>query len=119
MEVRMSRTLVRLTLLGLSIIAVAFATPASSFNKVDLPGTRTKEQIKDLCHSKGDYKGSYQEGQGQYGCMTNCADPKLPVDSCGINCNEKTQKCYGWTPKMNPPSPTPSSVLQPPKSGSK
>jgi hypothetical protein len=111
----MLRALFRPSLFGLGFLVIVSSPPASAFNKVDLPGTRTKEYIKDIC--KG--KGTYQEGQGQYGCMTNCGESSLASDACGINCSEKTNKCYGWTPKMNPPSPTPSDVLHPPKSGGK
>lgn len=109
-------TLVRSCLFGLGVIVVVNASPAAAFNKVDLPGTRTKEYIKDLCKGA---KGNYQEGQGQYGCMTNCGDSSQTSDACGINCSEKTSKCYGWTPKMNPPPPPPSEILHPSKSGGK
>jgi len=109
----MLRTLVRSSLLGLGVVVVVNAWPAAAFNKVDLPGTRTKEYIKDLCKSA---KGSYQEGQGQYGCVTNCGQQGNASDACGINCSEKTNKCYGWSPSLNQQTP-PSDVLHPPAGG--
>jgi hypothetical protein len=93
----MLRFLVGPFLFGLAL-TVSINSPATAFNKIDLPGTRTKEYIEDLCTSA---KGSFQEGQGQYGCMTNCSQPGLTSDACGINCSEKTNKCYGWSPAIN------------------
>ena len=104
----MFRTFARLSLFGL--VVVMMNSPAAAFTKVPLQGTRTKEYIKDLCKHF-----SYQEGQGQYGCMGNCGDPKLASDACGINCDEKTNKCYGWSPSTNLSSQTqPTDILHPP-----
>lgn len=44
-------------LFGLALMA-SVSSPAAAFNKIDLPGTRTKDYIKDLCRT---VKGSYQE----------------------------------------------------------
>ena len=52
-------------LLGLSIV------PADAFKKTNLPGTRSKDYIKDLCSGPG---RQYVEGQGQYGCISDCGE---------------------------------------------
>lgn len=103
-------------LLGVGTAAIVTA-PAVAFTKVPIPGTRTKEQIKDLCDSN---HGNYSEGQGQYGCMTNCGDSKQTSDACGINCSEETHECYGWSPatERKPPS-THEEALKPPPDDSK
>ncbi|HUI98018.1 MAG TPA: hypothetical protein VLX44_19835 [Xanthobacteraceae bacterium] len=103
-------------LLGLGTAAIVSA-PAAAFTKVPIPGTRTKEEIKDLCRTSG---GNYSEGQGQYGCMSNCGDSKQTSDACGINCSEETHECYGWSPatERKPPS-TPEEALKPPPDDSK
>lgn len=103
----MLRTFARLSLFGLFVMITN--SPAAAFTKVPLQGTRTKEYMKDLCKNKG----SYQEGQGQYGCMTNCGEPKWASDACGINCDEKTNKCYGWSPSTNSQT-RPADILHPP-----
>jgi hypothetical protein len=108
----MLRTFARLSLFWLFVMITS--SPAAAFNKIDLPGTRTKEYMKDLCKNKG----SYLEGQGQYGCMTNCGHPGWASDACGINCSEKTNKCYGWSPSLNPQTPL-ADVLHPPSGGAK
>ena len=111
---RMSGNCAGSFLFGLALMASA-SSPAAAFNKIDLPGTRTKDYIKDLCRT---VKGSYQEGQGQYGCMTNCGQQGLTSDACGINCSEKTNKCYGWSPSINSQTP-PKEVLNPPAGSGK
>ena len=110
----MLRTLAASFLFGFALIAFICST-AAAFNKIDLPGTRTKDYIKDLCRT---VKGSFQEGQGQYGCMTNCGQQGLTSDACGINCSEKTNKCYGWSPSINSQTP-PKEVLNPPAGSGK
>jgi hypothetical protein len=36
----------------------------------------------------------------------------LTSDVCGINCDEKTNKCYGWSPSTNLSSQTqPADIL--------
>jgi hypothetical protein len=91
----MSKFLLRATLLGLAILGTA-SLPAEAFKKVNI-GTRTKEYMKDFCTGGG---RTYVEGQGQYGCISNCGDPGKTSDACGINCSEKDNQCYGWTPTM-------------------
>jgi hypothetical protein len=104
-------------LLGFGI-AATMSVPAAAFTKVPIPGTRTKEYIKDLCDTE---HGNYSEGQGQYGCMTNCGDSKLTSDACGINCSEETHECYGWSPatERNKPPRTHEEALKPPPDDSK
>ena len=53
--------------------------------------------MKEFC-TGGDRQ--YVEGQGQYGCISNCGDASKESDACGINCSEKDNQCYGWTPGM-------------------
>jgi hypothetical protein len=89
----MSKLLLRSSLLGLAILAAA-TLPAAAEKKVNI-GTRTKDYMKDLCTGDG---RTYVEGQGQYGCISNCGDPSKTSDACGINCSEKDNQCYGWTP---------------------
>jgi hypothetical protein len=89
----MSKLLLRAGLLGLAIIAAA-TVPAAAFKKVNI-GTRTKDYMKGLCTGEG---RTYVEGQGQYGCISNCGDPSKTSDACGINCSEKDNQCYGWSP---------------------
>jgi hypothetical protein len=101
-------TLVRSSLFGLGIMAIV-SSPAAAFPKKDL-GTRSKDYIKDLCQQS---HGKYQEGQGQYGCMTNCGQADKASDACGINCSEKTNQCYGWAPDLKS-QPTPADALHPP-----
>jgi hypothetical protein len=101
-------TLVRSSLLGLGIMAIV-SSPAAAFTKKDL-GTRSKEYIKDLCNKNN---GKYLEGQGQYGCMSNCGQADKASDACGINCSEKTKECYGWAPFLQS-QPTPADALHPP-----
>jgi hypothetical protein len=113
-EVHMLGTLARSALFGLGIIA-AINSPATAFTKKDLPGTRSKDYIQDLCKTS---KGKYVEGQGQYGCISNCGQPNQTSDACGINCDEKTNKCYGWAPDLKS-QPTPAEVLHPPAGGAK
>jgi hypothetical protein len=119
-SVRQIRTAVALAaiagLLGFGV-ATLVSVPAEAFTKVPLPGTRTKEYIKDLCSTN---HGNYAEGQGQYGCMTNCGDSKLASDACGINCSEETHECYGWSPATERKAPsTPEEALTPPPDDSK
>ena len=96
----MSKLLLRTTLLGLAILGTA-TLPAEAVTKVNI-GTRTKEYMKDLCTGGG---RTYVEGQGQYGCISNCGDPSKTSDACGINCSEKDNQCYGWTPAQKVSSP--------------
>ncbi len=105
----MSRALVRASLLGCAIVALA-VVPAAAFKKVNLPGTRTKEYMQDLCTGPG---RQYVEGQGQYGCISNCGDSNRESDACGINCSEKTNECYGWTPARKITSRRPADILRP------
>ena len=87
---------------------MAAMLPAEAFTKRDI-GTRTKEYMKNFCTSPGQ---KYVEGQGQYGCISNCGDPKNTSDACGINCSEKDNKCYGWNPGMQVSS-EPKDIMQP------
>jgi hypothetical protein len=104
------------SLIGFGVAAIT-SSPAAAFTKVPLPGTRTKEYIKDLCSQNS---GQYTEGQGQYGCITNCGDSKLTSDACGINCSEDTHECYGWSPATDRKQPsTPDEALKPPPDDSK
>ncbi len=105
----MSGTLLRASLLGLVMIG-ATSLPAAAFKKVNL-GTRSKDYIQGLCTQ---VQGQYLEGQGQYGCMTNCGGKAQASDACGINCSEQTNECYGWSPRR--PPRTPIGVLHPPRS---
>jgi len=109
----MRKLLLHSTLLGAAFLMAA-ALPAQAFVKKDIPGTRTKEYMKSFC-TGGDRK--YVEGQGQYGCISNCGDPKNTSDACGINCSEKDNKCYGWTPAMQP-STEPKDFIKPKQTGS-
>ena len=111
----MLTALLRASLFGL-VIMVIMSSPAAAFKKVDLPGTRSKDYMKDLCGQAG---GNYSEGQGQYGCTTNCGQQGQPSDSCGINCSEETNKCYGWTPARIRSPRTPTGILHPPLGGVK
>jgi hypothetical protein len=113
-EIQMSRTLLRAGLFGLGIIAI-MSSPAVA-KKVDLPGTRSKEYMKDLCGQVG---GNYSEGQGQYGCTSNCGQQGQTSDACGINCSEETNKCYGWTPGRKRPPRSATGILRPPGGGVK
>ncbi len=101
-------TIFRASLLGL---AVLFATslPAAAFKKVPI-GTRTKDYMKSLCERPG---RQYVEGQGQYGCISNCGDQNRESDACGINCSEKTNDCCGWTPARKVTSRRPADILRP------
>ena len=111
----MFRTLRRASLLSLGIIAI-MSLPAAAFTKIEL-GTRTKEYMKNLCSTGG---RKYVEGQGQYGCISNCGDSKNASDACGINCSEKTNQCYGWSPGTEGKKPsTPAEALNPLASGAK
>jgi hypothetical protein len=103
----------RASLLGL---AIGLASSPAVAKKIDLPGTRSKDYIKDLCSQ---VQGQYLEGQGQYGCMTNCGGKAQASDACGINCSEETNKCYGWTPGRKRPPRTPIGMLRPPLAGVK
>lgn len=94
-------------LLGLSSL------PADAFKKTDLPGTRSKDYIKDLCTGPG---RRYVEGQGQYGCISDCGQGR-ESDACGINCSEDTNKCYGWSPGTQKKVSRPIDFLRPPVSG--
>jgi hypothetical protein len=107
-EIEMFRTLLAASLLSLGIMS----SPAAAFTKIDL-GTRTKDYIKSLCSQTS---GKYQEGQGQYGCMSNCGGKEKASDACGINCSEKTNQCYGWSPGTEGTKPsTPNAVMKPDK----
>jgi hypothetical protein len=104
----------RAGLIGLA--AVAFmCSPASAFKKVNLQGTRSKDYMQSLCSQTG---GQYLEGQGQYGCMTNCGDSSQASDACGINCSEQDNKCYGWSPAKRV-TRNPKLILHPPQSALK
>lgn len=103
-----------LGLSGLVLITIV-SSPAAAFKKVDLPGTRTKGYMQDLCNQ---VQGQYVEGQGQYGCVTNCGDQSKENDACGINCSEDTNKCYGWTPGRSVPH-SPVRILHPPSGATK
>jgi hypothetical protein len=77
-------------------------SPAAAFNKIDLPGTRTKDPIKGLLRNC----------QRQLLGMTRpewlhnkCGQQGLTSDACGINCSEKTSKCYGWSHNINSQTP--------------
>ena len=105
----MSKFLLRATLLGLAIIGAA-TLPAEAVTKVNI-GTRTKEYMKSLCTGDG---RTYVEGQGQYGCISNCGDPGKTSDACGINCSEKDNQCYAWSPGTQKAG-TPGDVLGRPK----
>jgi hypothetical protein len=89
----MSKLLLRTGLLSVAILA-AMTLPAVAFKKVNI-GTRTKEYMMDLCTGAG---RQYVEGQGQYGCISNCGNENNTSDACGINCSEKDNQCYGWSP---------------------
>jgi hypothetical protein len=89
----MSRLPLRAGLLGLAILAAA-TVPADAFKKVSI-GKRTKDYMQGLCSGPG---RTYVEGQGQYGCISNCGDSSQTSDACGINCSEQTNECYGWSP---------------------
>jgi len=95
--------------LGVGIVGT-LSSPAAAFTKIPV-GKRTKEYMREtLCKGPG---RKYSEGQGQYGCMSNCGDAKLPSDACGINCSEKTNECYGWSPGTEGKKPgTPADVLK-------
>ncbi|GEM_PF-6352589 len=110
----MSAFAFRAGLFGLAIMGLT-SSPAFAL-KVDLPGTRSKDYIKDLCSQ---VHGQYLEGQGQYGCMTDCGGKGPTNDSCGINCSEETNKCYGWKPGRTRPPRTPIGILRPPLAGVK
>jgi hypothetical protein len=99
-------------LLGVLLLGLSFL-PAQAFKKVDLPGTRSKEYIKDLCSGPGQ---RYVEGQGQYGCISDCGQGR-ESDACGINCSEKTNKCYGWSPGTQKQARRPIDFLRPPAGG--
>jgi hypothetical protein len=105
---------IRASLFGLCIIAIMHS-PAAAFKKVNLPGTRTKDYMQSLCSQNN---GQYIEGQGQYGCITNCGDPNKTSDACGINCSEQTNKCYGWSPARTV-TRNPASILHPSVGGIK
>jgi hypothetical protein len=92
-EVHMLGTLIRVGLFGLAIAVMTHSDAAATKN-INI-GTRTKEYMKDLCTGPG---RQYVEGQGQYGCISNCGDPKQASDACGINCSEKDNQCQGWSP---------------------
>lgn len=94
----------------IAVNIVAFTNTPVLAKKVDLPGTRSKDYMKSLCGQVG---GNYSEGQGQYGCTTNCGQQGQPSDSCGINCSEATNKCYGWTPGRTRPPRNPAGILHP------
>jgi hypothetical protein len=98
----------RASMFGLVAIVIA-ATPADAFKKVNLPGTRSKDYMKSLCSQAG---GTYAEGQGQYGCYSNCGDAGKASDACGINCKESDNTCYGWNPGKRV-SRDPKGVLHP------
>jgi hypothetical protein len=104
----MSRLLLRASLLSLAIFA-ATTLPAAAFQKVNI-GTRTKEYMKDLCTGGG---RQYVEGQGQYGCISNCGDAGKTSDACGINCSEQTNQCYGWSPGTGRRVSRPNDILGP------
>jgi hypothetical protein len=105
----MSKVLLRAGLLGFAILGAA-TFPAEAFKKVNI-GTRTKDYMKSMCTGDG---RTYVEGQGQYGCISNCGDPNKTSDACGINCSEKDNQCYGWTPGMQKVS-NPRDILGRPK----
>jgi hypothetical protein len=105
----MLKTLIRAALFGLCIAAIT-GSPAAAFKKTNLPGTRSKGYMQDLC---GSVHGQYVEGQGQYGCVSNCGEQGRASDACGINCSEKTNKCYGWTPARARSSRSPIGILRP------
>ena len=111
----MVKALLRASLFVLAIVVI-MSSPAAAFKKVNLPGTRSKDYMKDLCSSA---HGQYVEGQGQYGCITNCGQQGQTSDACGINCSEKTNKCYGWTPSRTRSPRTPMGILHPPLRGVK
>jgi hypothetical protein len=108
-EVQMLWTPLRAILFGLTIIAISIS-PSLAFKKTNLPGTRSKDYMKDLCSSS---HGQYVEGQGQYGCVSNCGDQNRESDACGINCSDKTNKCYGWTPARKITNRSPKAILHP------
>jgi hypothetical protein len=108
----MPKLLLHSSLFGAAILMAA-VLPAEAFNKRDI-GTRTKEYMKNFC-TGSDRK--YVKGQGQYGCISNCGDPKNTSDACGINCSEKDNKCYGWTPAMQT-SNEPKDIIRPKQTGS-
>jgi hypothetical protein len=106
----MWRTLLRTTLFGLAIVAIT-CSPAGAFKKLNVPGTRTKDDIQKMCTGDG---RQYVEGQGQYGCISNCGEPGRESDACGINCSKKTNECYGWTPPLKAAPRTLGGILNPP-----
>jgi hypothetical protein len=110
MEDRMIRSLLCAAVLGLAVAGLA-AEPAVAFTKVPI-GKRTKEYIRDnLCKGPG---RRYVEGQGQYGCISNCNGQEKASDACGINCSEKDNECYGWSPGTERSSrSTPDEVMNP------
>ena len=104
----MFRTLLRANLLSLGIVAI-MSLPADAFTKVNV-GVRSKEYIKDLCKAPG---RKYVEGQGQYGCISDCGGTQKASDACGLNCSEKTNECYGWSPGTEKKPTTPAEALKP------
>jgi len=100
----------RVGLFGLVTIGL-MSSPAAAFQKVNLSGTRSKEYIQGLCSQVG---GQYLEGQGQYGCMTNCNNTQPTNDACGINCSEQTNQCYGWKPSRVRSPRSDIGILHPP-----
>ncbi len=103
-------SLLRASLFGLALIAIT-SSPAAAFKRVDLPGTRSKDYMKSLCDQ---VHGTYSEGQGQYGCTSNCGQQGQTSDACGINCSADTNKCYGWQPGRRRPPTNPFGILHPP-----
>jgi hypothetical protein len=92
-EVHMLGALIRVGLFGLAIAVMTHSDAAATKNiKI---GTRTKEYMKSLCTGEG---RQYVEGQGKYGCISNCGDSNQASDACGINCNESDNQCEGWSP---------------------
>ena len=106
----MFQTLLRAGLLSLGVMGI-MSSAAGAFTKVEL-GTRTKDYMKSFCSQQSGAK--YLEGQGQYGCVSNCGGKEKASDACGINCSEKTNQCYGWSPATEGKRPsTPKDVLNP------
>ena len=108
----MPKLLLHSSLFGAAVLMTVVA-PAEAFQKRDI-GIRTKEYMKSFC-TGSDRK--YVEGQGQYGCISNCGDSRNTSDACGINCSEKDNKCYGWTPAMQT-SNEPKDIIRPKQTGS-